>query len=52
MLALERFAELRGTLENMAPGDFDPLEYAMQNLDFDAALLLCRKSMGQVALLS
>jgi CheY-like chemotaxis protein/HPt (histidine-containing phosphotransfer) domain-containing protein len=42
MLAMERFAVLRDTLQHLPRGDFDLLEEAMQNLDFDAALRLCR----------
>ena len=52
MLALERFDALRDTLANLPLGDFDQLEVALQNLDFDAALALCRKSLGQEAALS
>jgi CheY-like chemotaxis protein len=47
MLALERFAALRNTLQSMPHSEFELLEEAMQNLDFEAALLPCRNSMGQ-----
>ena len=52
MLAVERFAALRDTLQSLPHDDFDQLEAALQNLDFNAALGLCRKSMGPEAVLS
>ena len=52
MHALEKFAVLRGTLQSISPNDFNVFAQAMQDLDFDAALLLCRKLIDQDVSLS
>ena len=45
LAALQRFAELRVTLQTLPQATLDALEEALQNLELDVALTLCRDCM-------
>ena len=45
LAALQRFAELRVTLQTLPQETLDALEEALQNLELDVALTLCRDCM-------
>ncbi|WP_168224855.1 hybrid sensor histidine kinase/response regulator [Rhodoferax aquaticus] len=47
LAALQRFAELRTTLQSLPAESLDGLDEALQNLDLDTALALCLACMGK-----
>ena len=46
LAALQRFAELRATLQSLPPEPLSALDKALQNLDLDTAHALCLECMG------
>ena len=46
LAALQRFAELRVALQTLPQESLDAMEEALQNLDLDGALTICRECIG------